>query len=41
MGRVPNMGREGTKMDRAKVIEICQNELFSFHFSSSFNSVID
>jgi len=35
------MGREGSKMGRAEVIQICQNELFSAHFSSSFNSVID
>jgi len=32
---------KGRKMGHAKVIPICQNELFSFHFSSSFNSVID
>ena len=36
-----SMGREGSKMGCAKVIEICQNKLFSFHISSSFNFVID
>jgi len=32
---------KGLKMDSATMIQICQNELFSFHFSSSFNSVKD
>jgi len=32
---------KGRKMGRAKVIQLCQNELFYFHFSSSFHSVMD
>jgi len=32
MGRDPNIGREGFKMSRAKMIQICQNELFPFIF---------
>jgi len=31
MGRDPNLGREGSK-SRAKVIQLCQNELFLFIF---------
>jgi len=32
---------KGRKMGCAKAIQICQTKFFSFHFSSSQNSVID
>jgi len=41
MGQDPNMVAKGRRMGCAKVIEICQNKLFSVHFSTSFNSLKD